>query len=201
LSVTQEALDVREMGFGLEDSMRTRGTRGSGLARSETVTVRLDPKLRYLAELAARKQRRTLSSFIEWAIERVLSQVLIREPGTTTISQVAEYLWDIDESTRLAKLAFQFPEMLTHPEQVLWKLIRENGFLWRGRYAESDQRWTWFVDEGDLLLDRLRDHWDTFRKVASGEADRSALPKWYEKPPPDEVADKGKSLDDDDIGL
>ena len=45
---------------------------GGKLARSETVTVRLAPKLRYLAELAARKQRRTLSSFIEWAIEETL---------------------------------------------------------------------------------------------------------------------------------
>ena len=36
---------------------------GGKLARSETVTVRLDPKLRYLAELAARIQRRSVSSF------------------------------------------------------------------------------------------------------------------------------------------
>lgn len=37
-------------------------------ARSVTVTARLDRRLRYLAEIAARAQRRTLSSFIEWAI-------------------------------------------------------------------------------------------------------------------------------------
>ena len=48
---------------------------GGKLARSETVTVRLDPKLRYLAELAARKQRRTVSSFIEWAVEQSFSGV------------------------------------------------------------------------------------------------------------------------------
>ena len=52
---------------------------GSKLARSETVTVRLDPKLRYLAELAARKQRRSLSSYIEWAVEDSLSRVPLRE--------------------------------------------------------------------------------------------------------------------------
>jgi hypothetical protein len=44
---------------------------GGKLSRSETVTVRLDPKLRYLAELAARLHRRTLSSYIEWAIKRL----------------------------------------------------------------------------------------------------------------------------------
>src|SRR6516165_4850387 len=52
---------------------------GAKLVRSETVTVRLDPKLRYLGEIAARKQRRTVSSFIEWAIEDVLRRVSIEE--------------------------------------------------------------------------------------------------------------------------
>ena len=49
-----------------EQEMRKGG--GGKLSRSETVTVRLDPKLRYLAELAARLHRRTLSSYVEWAI-------------------------------------------------------------------------------------------------------------------------------------
>ena len=40
-----------------EQEMRKSG--GGKLSRSETVTVRLDPKLRYLAELAARIHRRT----------------------------------------------------------------------------------------------------------------------------------------------
>ena len=41
---------------------------GSKLSRSEIIQVRLDPKLRFTAELAARKHRRTLSSFVEWAV-------------------------------------------------------------------------------------------------------------------------------------
>lgn len=42
------------------------------LNRSETVTVRLDPRLNYLTELAGRAQRRTKSSFIEWAIKEAI---------------------------------------------------------------------------------------------------------------------------------
>jgi hypothetical protein len=41
--------------------------------------VRLDPKLRYLAELAARKQRRTVSSFIEWTIEEALKNIYLHD--------------------------------------------------------------------------------------------------------------------------
>ena len=54
---------------------------GGKLARSETVTVRLDPKLRYLAELAARLHRCTLSSYIEWAINASLDNEMQRPIG------------------------------------------------------------------------------------------------------------------------
>ena len=52
---------------------------GGNLTRTQVVTVRLDQKLRYLAELAALKQRRTLSSYIEWAIQDSLSRVPLIE--------------------------------------------------------------------------------------------------------------------------
>lgn len=101
---------------------------GSKLSRTETVTVRLDPKLRYLAELASRKQRRTLSSFIEWAIEDCLKRESIgHDPYQNELSffEVTESLWDIDEKDRLLKLASDYPQLLNHDEQVLWKLIKE----------------------------------------------------------------------------
>ncbi len=182
-----------------DDAMQRRSGRGSKLSRSETVTVRLDPKLRYLADLAARKQRRTVSSFIEWAIEHALSRVPIQEwdEGATMISQVAEKLWDVDDSERFAKLALSYPEMLTHSEQVLWKLIREHGLLWRGHYNKSNRRWTWEINEHSLIFERLREHWDTFRKVASGEAERSMLPEWQQYQPVDKPAER--RTDDDDI--
>ena len=149
--------------------------------RSETVTVRLDPKLRYLAELAAAKHRRTLSSFIEWAIEDSLHRVKLRE-GTgynndegTTISDEAESLWDVDDADRFAKLAFKYPDLLTHEEQKRWKLIRENGLLWRGDYA-ANHKWKWRVREDGLILERLREYWDLFCAVARGEKSASVLP-------------------------
>lgn len=172
---------------------------GGKLARSETVTVRLDPKLRYLAELAARKQRRTVSSFIEWAVEESLSHVNLREESgdsrddyqrAISIAGMADGLWDIDEADRLAKLALQFPELLNHEEQVLWKLVRENGLVWRGRYDAQDE-WTWKVEHGSLIFGRLREHWEKFKAVAEGEADRSTLPTWAKSKP--------QPVDDPDI--
>src|SRR5919201_1551935 len=91
---------------------------GSKLNRSETVTNRLDPKLRYLTELAARTQRRTVSSFIEWAIERALDHIPLREHRSgsdareVTLGEEAEKLWDVDEADRLARLGLYYPELL-----------------------------------------------------------------------------------------
>jgi hypothetical protein len=158
---------------------------GGKLARSETVTVRLDPKLRYLAELAARRQRRTVSSYIEWAIEDSLKHFSLDLNGNGALADEAEALWDVDEADRFARLALRHPDLLTHEEQVLWKLLKENGLLWRGKYAGFDQQWTWTVREESLMYDRLRKHWAKFCSVAEGSAPASELPTWIKNQPKD----------------
>ncbi len=158
---------------------RNRGG-GGKLSRSETVTIRLDPKLRYLAQLAARKQRRTLSSFIEWAIEENLKNISLDnkdEFGTSVANQAAE-LWDVDEPDRFAKLALSHPDMLTHDEQVLWELIRENGYLWRGHFDQHTKEWTWRVREDTLIFERLRKCWEAFCSVAYENGSKEKLPTW-----------------------
>lgn len=167
---------------------------GGKLSRSETVTVRLDPKLRYLAELAARRQRRTLSSYIEWTIEKSLVDVVLSTKYTegdtdvdvTTLEDVADELWDVDPSERFARLALTQESLLTHDEQILWKHIEDTGLLAKGWIPPKKEGiyshpgrpdWQWLRKEGFLLL---RDHWDTIRKVAYGELDRSHLPRYPE---------------------
>jgi hypothetical protein len=161
-----------------------RATKGEGKRKSEVVTVRLDPQLKYLAELAARRQRRPLSSYIEWAVEESLSRVYpAYDPSASsdTLKDVANALWDVDETDRFVKLALRYPDLLDHEEQRLWKLIRECGLLWRGNFRGPDGEWQWIVQEASLIWNRLREHWDTFRNVARGELDQSSLPTWEKR--------------------
>jgi len=178
-------------------SKPTRKKGGGGkLSRSETVTVRLDPKLRYLAGLAARKQRRTLSSYIEWVIEESLDRVCIEgtnQNDNRSIAEEALTLWDVDESDRFVKLALNHPDLLAHDEQVLWKLIQENGYLWCW-HDDPSEEWIWTAGHESIIFDRLRDHWQTFKAVAAGDKDKDDLPTWTtkkavedEKPDDDEV--------------
>jgi len=173
---------------------RKKGGKGGKLSRSEVVTVRLDPRLRYGVELAARKHRRTASSFIEWAIERALQKMVIREgvgeyQGSVTAEDVLNKVWDVDEPDRFAKLAINFPELLTHEEQILWKLIRECGALWRGHWEQHGDRelWAWEISERYLDLEQLREHWDTFIQTAKGYLTSEGLPHWDRDRPADDL--------------
>lgn len=86
--------------------------------RSITVGVRLDPRLHYLAELAARKQRRSLSSFLEWAVKERLKEMW-------KLAEEADRLWHPNKAERFARLAARYPELLTYQEEVIWKRFSE----------------------------------------------------------------------------
>ncbi|MGD0289464.1 MAG: hypothetical protein ABSC63_07420 [Candidatus Binataceae bacterium] len=198
-------MDSAFLAMGSESGARVRIGRG-GKVRSETVTVRLDPKLRYLADLAGRKQRRTLSSFIEWAIEEALKTVTIGEHYddrgnnyTTSIGTAASELWDVDAPERFVKLAFRYPELLNHEEQLLWKLIRQHGFFWKGNRGE-DGKWCFNPQsESSTSFRNLRECWDLVNKVARGEAPVSAIPSADVPVVVTSPPDRQPSDDDEDI--
>lgn len=191
LRLAKRASDVVDASTAVINRLATAAKGGGKLSRSETVTVRLDPKLRYLAELAARKQRRTVSSYIEWAIEESLDKVVLstRFDGSpdeeiTTLADMADSLWDVDPSERFAKLAITHESLLTHDEQVLWKHIEDSGLFAKGWVPPKKEGMYWQPGRPDWVWLRkvgfplLRDHWDTLCKVASGELDRSHLPRF-----------------------
>lgn len=103
----------------------------AGTTRTEVFAMRLDPKLKYLAEIAARKQRRSLANFIEWSVEQSLGKVLLVEiepfggPQDRTVLDEASKLWDLEPSDRFIKLAENYPDLLTYEEQLIWKAIHE----------------------------------------------------------------------------
>lgn len=170
--------------------------------RSETVSVRFDERLRYLAEISARVQKRTLSSFIDWAVETALVHVNIgprrsnrwllykgideeaSERLHATIADVANELWDYDEADRFVHLAFEYEHLLNRDEQVVWKLIRERPYFWRestplppdhilaGDPFGMDQSRPKYIPE----LTRVREYWDHLKAVAKGQEPPSTLP-------------------------
>ena len=69
---------------------KNRKSEGGRLRRSEVMTMRFDPRTRYMMELASRVQRRTVSSFIDWAVTEALKGV---DLGTRRVSVEAFAQW------------------------------------------------------------------------------------------------------------
>lgn len=101
-------------------------------ARTSNVSVRFEPRIHYLATLAAREQGRTVSSFIEWAVRHTLADAAARRvnlepmPGAWPAPPeplLMESFWDVEEADRFFNLATMAPRLLTLSEQRLWKLF------------------------------------------------------------------------------
>lgn len=146
---------------------------GAKTSRSETVTVRLDPEVRYLAELAARSQRRTVSSYIEWAIEQSFGgavELTNLKGEKVSVDQARGALWDVDEPDRFVRLAKWYPSLLTHDEQRLWKLVLE---VWALHAPEKARNIEVLFENQEIEL--LREHWQLFKDAADGQMPASAV--------------------------
>ena len=155
---------------------------GGKLSRTQTVTVRLDPKLKFGAELAARKQRRTLSSFIEWSLHQAIEAIQFGVSDSEKGIKFVDFIWDTSEAYRFAKLAFNYPGLMTYDEEVIWGFIRTYGFLWRGNFSpnveNSELVWSWECKDENLMYNRLEKFWEEIKLTAMGQPIEGKLPTW-----------------------
>jgi hypothetical protein len=146
-----------------------------GSPRTEVFAMRLDPQLKYLGELAARKQRRSLANFVEWAIEQALSTVslnALRESGsqTVTVADKAAELWSPDEATRLVNLATRYPDLLSYEERLIWDVVCNYSM----RIKDTTKR-TRFSENGSVDLHAVRQCWMAIKSYALGTGSREEL--------------------------
>jgi predicted transcriptional regulator len=118
-------------------TQRRRSARGA--SKNEPFVVRLDPKTKYLLELAARAQRRSASSFIEQAIVEAFGTVEVAATASqdSTLSTIGSALWDVDDADRFVNLAIRAPTLLTFDEQVRWKFVTETFRYWKGSFEDT----------------------------------------------------------------
>lgn len=136
--------------------------RGARLTRTDVLTVRIDPRLNYLLEIAARLERRTKSSFaesvLEEAVGRVLDQVGISKLRCETKGELAALLWHPEPWCRLQILAERFPDAMTVEDQEIWTFLKEVDVFWVDATTRERRL--------DALL--LRDIWPVVQAVIAG---------------------------------
>lgn len=87
-----------------------------GSVRSELVTIRFDPRTKYLMELAARTQHRSTANFVEWAVAKALDEV--KTQSGRSVQEAMPDVWDVDPQERIKKLAAFDRSLLTFDEEV-----------------------------------------------------------------------------------
>jgi hypothetical protein len=133
-----------------------------GRSRSNTLNMRIEPKLKYLALLGARELDISLSRFIERAIERALTVEAMQEPNVSEPTGPKQLeplyndgLWDESESDRFFKLAAFRHDLLIPAEQRFWKLFTLNYVGKQFTLKDFREFWndpsinTSHLDEGD----------------------------------------------------
>ena len=145
---------------------------GGKLSRSATVSVRLDPKLKHAADMAARYQRRTLSSLIEWAVEDSLARLEIKDSSNNNVNfmNVSEKTSDMNDSEKLVRIAIFFPSLLTYDELMAWKVIETHEYFWRTNEAYNNKSAGYAIT--DLALDNILEQWTNIVSLVDGGEDK-----------------------------
>jgi hypothetical protein len=139
-------------------------------------SMKLSPKLKYLAGLAARAKGKTLSGFIESTIEDALKSVIIEDhreanPGVNgpyrpikgrSLARLANELYVDSEDGRFLALMNTAPWLATDGERKLSDVVRHSNY---------------FAPRGVHHAGRIHDHWTLLAAIRDGEADFDILPK------------------------
>ncbi len=161
--------------------------------KAEALTMRVSPKLKYGLELLCRKQHRTLTSVMEWALSKALNDT--NEGLFMDGHNLLERLWEPDEPARLIRLAYDWHQLMTYEEEIIWKTICENAWYWTGETNYGEFIWD-ARDEANLNTQRVRDDWEILKKIPEEQASVSDLSQWW---PMERKADWRRIIQDSTI--
>jgi hypothetical protein len=148
--------------------------RGASRAKGESLTVRLHPRLKYGLELLARKQHRTLTTVVEWALTKALEderEGLIKHTQGGEDINILHQVWDPEESDRFVNLAMCCPELLSYEEELVWKVITSH-IVDVGEFGCEEGVKYFFEYEGYNVprYSVIRENWEKIHQAAAGES-------------------------------
>lgn len=136
-------------------------TRNPESLRTETLTFRLNKRLRALAEVAARTKAVTLAKQVEGALEASLNEPIDFLRGAS-VASIADELYDEDDILCFLKRLKRHPWALSPDQKRIFDLIVTSPLFYPA----------WGVYSVPLITQ----HWPELSAVASGTADISLLP-------------------------
>jgi hypothetical protein len=120
--------------------------------RSETLGLRLDPRMKYALELLSRAQRRSISGTVEWCVERALKSEMISTELTgadLTFEDLTHRIWDVDPYRQLVNLCAYTPKLATFEELQRYRVLTLTDGMWFNSDNVKDA--SNFLDANDPL--------------------------------------------------
>ncbi|MGY0504291.1 hypothetical protein [Luteimonas sp. e5] len=127
-------------------------------SKTDALSIRIDPRMRYGLELLARLQRRSVTGVVEWIIECALrSETIMVHPDgdPVPIEMAIAQTWSPFPMERVANLGRYFPALLTYDESLYWHVIEHTTSFW----------------DGNELSPLLTEHWEELTPLIEASAE------------------------------
>ena len=98
--------------------------------------------------------------------------------NSTTLAQIGDEIWHVDEPERLRRLAQFAPHLMTYEEQKIWAVLGKNGTFWFGEWRplnETKEYYSYDAEPRKMYMRAVEDHWDQIKKIAAGEVEPQYL--------------------------
>jgi predicted transcriptional regulator len=141
----------------------TKNKPNQGAKKTETLTLRLDPKVRFLIDLIARQKRQSITGVIESAVEVYATNFYIEaelwdeatdedKMQEVSLYKLSKEIFSTDDSFRFMMLVWSCPRLLSYEEVRLKETIYASELFW-DEYPNADS------SRSDIDTDVLREHW------------------------------------------
>lgn len=153
-----------------------------GARKTETLTLRLDPKVKLMIELISRIRRQSITGVVEAAIEEIAFDldapfVSGGEAHPMSLGSAISEIWSTDESERFINLCRYLPSLITYEEQRLWETIKATKFFVVDPGTGDMSKFSEIPGIGQLDRQKIRRWWsDLLAHVDSHRESRTITP-------------------------
>lgn len=122
-----------------------------------SVSLRIDPKVKYAIDLLAREQKRTITGVVEWSVMQAIRAHKMpgfvgSEDQDLSLYDFLEMAWSPIESHRIVALGTYMESLLTFEESCLYKVVQGTPALYKQVTPDaSDPTYVERVVKYDLL--------------------------------------------------
>lgn len=135
--------------------------------KTEALSIRIEPRMRYGLEILARLQRRAVTGVVEWSIAQAFQNETTRDSKGSEVGfeRALDRLWSPNEPERILALRFYYPALMTFEEERLAKVLTSTAVLWSAREPSY----------GSFRWDVVLPVWEQLKPVLVAAAERPVI--------------------------